>query len=190
MYYPMVGTVIESLYSTSFINPNPQFVGLDAYGTIFGSPRFRARSSGTRSSGRSFVVLLQNLLGFATALLLNQSLPGQRRDALAGPAALGPARRRRRDPLALHVRPAARPDQFAPDEHRPRRPGRRLARRLLDSHGGRPSSPRSGRAFPSPPSSISPRCRPSTRSRSKPRRSTAPARSAASFDVVIPACAT
>jgi len=28
MYYPMVGTAIESLYATEFINPNPKFVGL------------------------------------------------------------------------------------------------------------------------------------------------------------------
>jgi len=31
MYYPMIGTIIESLYSTSFINPRPQFVGLDLF---------------------------------------------------------------------------------------------------------------------------------------------------------------
>ena len=31
MYYPMIGPAIESLYSTSFINPHPQFVGLSLY---------------------------------------------------------------------------------------------------------------------------------------------------------------
>ena len=41
MYYPMVGTVIESLYATSFINPNPKFIGLVAYQKILGDPEFQ-----------------------------------------------------------------------------------------------------------------------------------------------------
>jgi len=74
MYYPMVGTAIESLYSTSFINPNPQFVGLALYRRIFASGDF-----GTIVRNSCFwtvsVVILQNLVGFTTALLLNQRLP-------------------------------------------------------------------------------------------------------------------
>jgi multiple sugar transport system permease protein len=75
MYYPMIGTIIESLYSTSFINPKPQFVGLELYRRVFGSGGFGAivRNSCVWTIG---VVLLQNVFGFATALLLNQRLPG------------------------------------------------------------------------------------------------------------------
>ena len=74
MYYPMVGTAIESLYSTSFINPNPQFVGLQLYRQIFGSGDF---GQIVRNSlvWTVFVVLLQNVIGFLVALLLDQRLP-------------------------------------------------------------------------------------------------------------------
>jgi multiple sugar transport system permease protein len=76
MYYPMVGTVIESLFSTSFINPNPKFVGLEAYRKILGSDEF---ATVVRNSlfWTFFVVLLQNVIGFFAALLLDQRLPGQ-----------------------------------------------------------------------------------------------------------------
>lgn len=76
MYYPMVGTIVESLYSTSFINPVPEFVGLAVYRSIIGDGVFGqvVWNSVVWTLG---VVLLQNLLGFATALLLNQQLPGQ-----------------------------------------------------------------------------------------------------------------
>jgi multiple sugar transport system permease protein len=76
MYYPMIGTVIESFYSTSFINPNPSFVGLDAYRKILMDPDF---GTVVRNSivWTAFVVVLQNTIGFAAALLLNQKLPGQ-----------------------------------------------------------------------------------------------------------------
>jgi multiple sugar transport system permease protein len=74
MYYPMVGTAIESLYSTSFINPNPKFVGLQLYRQIFESGDF---GQIVRNSivWTVFVVLLQNVIGFLVALLLNQRLP-------------------------------------------------------------------------------------------------------------------
>ena len=76
MYYPMIGTVIESLYSTSFINPTPKFVGLAVYGKIFGSADFGqiVRNSLVWTVA---VVVLQNGFGFLCALLLNQKLPGQ-----------------------------------------------------------------------------------------------------------------
>ena len=74
MYYPMIGTVIESFYSTSFINPKPQFVGLELYRRVFASGEFRdiVWNSCVWTIG---VVLLQNLIGFMTALLLDQRLP-------------------------------------------------------------------------------------------------------------------
>ncbi len=76
MYYPMLGTVIESFYSTSFINPDPKFVGLEVYRRIFSQQEFGqiVVNSLLWTMG---VVLLQNVLGFFSALLLNQHLPGQ-----------------------------------------------------------------------------------------------------------------
>ena len=76
MYWPMLGTVIESFYSTSFINPDPEFVGLEVYRRIFAQPEF---GQIVRNSlvWTVFVVLLQNLIGFGVALLLNQRLPGR-----------------------------------------------------------------------------------------------------------------
>ena len=76
MYYPMIGTVIESLYSTSFINPAPKFAGLAVYQKIFASPDFR-QIVWNSCIWTVSVVILQNVCGFFSALLLNQSLPGQ-----------------------------------------------------------------------------------------------------------------
>jgi multiple sugar transport system permease protein len=76
MYYPMVGTVIESLYTTSFINPTPKFAGLAVYRKIFASPDFR-QIVWNSCIWTVSVVILQNVCGFFSALLLNQSLPGQ-----------------------------------------------------------------------------------------------------------------
>ncbi len=74
MYYPMIGTFLESLYSTSFINPKPQFVGLALYQRIFASGEFGTIvwNSCVWTVG---VVAVQNLFGFFTAILLNQRLP-------------------------------------------------------------------------------------------------------------------
>jgi multiple sugar transport system permease protein len=76
MYYPMIGTVIESFYSTSFINPTPKFIWFDAYAKMIGDGSFGTIvwNSLVWTVG---VVLLQNLVGFGAALLLNQNLPGQ-----------------------------------------------------------------------------------------------------------------
>jgi len=76
MYYPMVGTAIESLYTTSFINPTPKFAGLAVYQKIFASPDFR-QIVWNSCIWTVSVVILQNVCGFFSALLLNQSLPGQ-----------------------------------------------------------------------------------------------------------------
>ncbi len=76
MYWPMVDTFRESLYTTSFINPKPAFVGLQTYEKIFGDGSFWqvVRNSIVWTIG---VVFLQNIGGFLIALLLNQRLPGQ-----------------------------------------------------------------------------------------------------------------
>lgn len=74
MYYPMIGTVIESFYASSFINPNPSFVGLSLYQKLFATADF-STIVWNSCVWTICVVLLQNLLGFAVALLLNQKLP-------------------------------------------------------------------------------------------------------------------
>ena len=76
LYYPMFGTVYESFHETSFLNPNPKFVGLALYQRVLGDGVFTEVlvNSVVWTLG---VVLLQNILGFLTALLLNQSLPMQ-----------------------------------------------------------------------------------------------------------------
>lgn len=76
MYWPMIDTFRESLYTSSFINPRPQFAGLDTYRAIWAEPLFWQilRNSVVWTLG---VVLLQNVIGFLVALLLNQNLPGQ-----------------------------------------------------------------------------------------------------------------
>lgn len=76
MYYPMIGTLIESLYTSSFINPEPSFVGLQVYQQLVGDGAFWQIVLNS-VIWTVAVVLLQNLLGFGTALLLNQHLPGQ-----------------------------------------------------------------------------------------------------------------
>lgn len=76
MYYPMVGTFIESLYDSSFISPVAHFVGLAAYERIVSSHEF-VRVVINSCLWTVSVVLLQNVIGFAVAVLLNQNLPGQ-----------------------------------------------------------------------------------------------------------------
>ncbi|WP_281829036.1 carbohydrate ABC transporter permease [Vibrio nigripulchritudo] len=76
MYYPMFGTFIESLYTTSFINPEPEFVGFELYTKLLSQDQFWQiiQNSLAWTFG---VILLQNLFGFLAALLLNEKLPGQ-----------------------------------------------------------------------------------------------------------------
>ena len=76
LYWPMVGTVIESFYDTALLSPNPRFVGWAVYEKVLGSGDLGqvVLNSVIWTVG---VVILQNLLGFATAMLLNQGLPGQ-----------------------------------------------------------------------------------------------------------------
>ena len=76
MYWPMVATFRESLFTTSFVNPKPAFVGLATYRQIFADDVFWqvARNSIVWTAG---VVILQNVGGFFIALLLNERLPFQ-----------------------------------------------------------------------------------------------------------------
>ena len=76
LYYPMIGTVIESFYDTSFISPEPRFVGWTVYEKVWNSRQFPEViwNSIYWTIG---VVLLQNVLGFFVAMLLNQGLPAQ-----------------------------------------------------------------------------------------------------------------
>ena len=76
LYYPMIGTVIESFYSTSFINPKPEFVGFQQYETLAGKAEFWQVLVNSLL-WTVFVVLLQNVIGFFVALLLNEALPAQ-----------------------------------------------------------------------------------------------------------------
>lgn len=76
MYYPMVSTFVESLHTSSFLNPQPQFIGLRHYQDMLNSQLFWqvVRNSLVWTL---VVVLLQNIVGMAVALLLNQQLPGR-----------------------------------------------------------------------------------------------------------------
>lgn len=76
MYWPMFETLRESFYSSSFLNPQPSFIGFDAYAQMLRDPVFWqvVRNSVTWTFG---AVLIQNMLGFLVALLLNVRLPGQ-----------------------------------------------------------------------------------------------------------------
>lgn len=76
LFYPMVGTVVDSFHDTSFINPEPRFVGWAVYEKIWTSRQFPevVWNSVVWTLG---VVLLQNILGFFAAMLLNQKLPMQ-----------------------------------------------------------------------------------------------------------------
>ena len=76
MYYPMVGSVYESLFTTSFINPKPKFVGLASYARILSDPVFLQVLLNSLE-WTAFVVVLQNLIGLLVALVLDQNLPGQ-----------------------------------------------------------------------------------------------------------------
>jgi multiple sugar transport system permease protein len=76
MYYPIVQAFVESLYTTSFLSPQPTYIGFEHYQTMFADSGFWrvVRNSLTWTIS---VVLFQNVIGMATALLLNQNLPVQ-----------------------------------------------------------------------------------------------------------------
>jgi multiple sugar transport system permease protein len=74
LYGPMIGTIRDSFYDTSFVSPEPEFVGLELYADVLGGRDFPAVlwNSVAWTLG---VGVLQNILGFGAALLLNQALP-------------------------------------------------------------------------------------------------------------------
>ena len=76
MYYPMARAFSESLYETSFLSPNPRFIGLDNYQDMLTDKGFWqvVRNSLVWTI---FVVLFQNVIGMAVAVLLNQNLPSK-----------------------------------------------------------------------------------------------------------------
>lgn len=76
LYWPMIGTVIESFHETSFINQEPQFVGLEVYEKVFADRHF-GDVFWNSIAWTLGVVILQNILGFFVAMLLNQGLPLQ-----------------------------------------------------------------------------------------------------------------
>jgi multiple sugar transport system permease protein len=81
MYYPMIGAVRESLYKTpktSWLDPNPPqiYVGLEHYQKLTSDVVFKQilKNSLYWTIG---VVFFQNVIGLATALLLDQKLPAR-----------------------------------------------------------------------------------------------------------------
>ncbi len=81
MYYPMARAVNESLYKTpktSWLDPNPQqiYVGLEHYEKLTSDVIFKQilKNSLYWTIG---VVFFQNVIGLATALLLDQKLPAR-----------------------------------------------------------------------------------------------------------------
>jgi multiple sugar transport system permease protein len=75
MYYPMARAIGESMYSSSFLSPVPRFIGLDHYRELVaGSTLWLVLRNSLIWTGA--VVLLQNLLGLASALLLDQKTFG------------------------------------------------------------------------------------------------------------------
>lgn len=76
LYWPMIGTVIESFHETSFISPEPEFVGFEVYEKVFADRHF-SDVFWNSIAWTLGVVILQNILGFFVAMLLNQGLPLQ-----------------------------------------------------------------------------------------------------------------
>ncbi len=76
MYYPMIGTVIESFFDSSFISATPKFAGFEVYRKVLATRDF-SEVLWNSIYWTLGVVALQNLFGFFTALLLNEHIPGR-----------------------------------------------------------------------------------------------------------------
>jgi multiple sugar transport system permease protein len=74
MYYPMIQTFYESLFTTSMLNPNPEFVGFETYREMLGDEDFWQIVTNTLIWTIS-VVVMQNIIGMGAALLVNENLP-------------------------------------------------------------------------------------------------------------------
>jgi multiple sugar transport system permease protein len=74
MYYPMIRTFYESLFTSSFLNPKPSFIGLENYRKMFTDDDFWqiVRNSLVWTAT---VVLAQNIIGMGAAVLVNEKLP-------------------------------------------------------------------------------------------------------------------
>lgn len=74
MYYPMLRTFYESLFTTSFLNPTPEYIGLETYREMFTNEGFWqvVRNSLVWTVS---VVVLQNIIGMGAAVLVNENLP-------------------------------------------------------------------------------------------------------------------
>ncbi|MEO1443379.1 MAG: sugar ABC transporter permease [Chloroflexota bacterium] len=70
----MLQTFYESLFTTSLLNPNPEFVGLETYREMFSDDDFWQIVLNTMVWTFS-VVVLQNIIGMGAALLVNENLP-------------------------------------------------------------------------------------------------------------------
>ncbi len=81
MYYPMGRAFSESLYKTTSksswsVNPETEYIGLQQYVDLVETRAFGQILTNS-IYWTVFVVLFQNLIGLASALLLNQNLPGK-----------------------------------------------------------------------------------------------------------------
>ncbi len=76
MYYPMLRTFQTSMYETTMLRAQPEFVGLEQYADLFADRDFWdvIRNSVLWTVT---VVLFQNVIGMAVAVLLNQNLPAR-----------------------------------------------------------------------------------------------------------------
>jgi multiple sugar transport system permease protein len=74
--YPLGDAIYLSMTRNSFINPNARFVGLDNYRQILRSPVFREVVQNS-IVWTVCVVVVQFVVGIATALLLNQRFVGR-----------------------------------------------------------------------------------------------------------------
>src|SRR2546430_3998700 len=74
--YPIIDSIRLSLLDNPLIPAGAAFVGLRNYLQIIGDPAFRS-SIGITISFSVFSVALETLVGFAVALLMNQTFPGR-----------------------------------------------------------------------------------------------------------------
>jgi multiple sugar transport system permease protein len=74
--YPLLSAVYLSFTKSSFINPNAQWIGLGNYATIIGSSTF-VRVVVNSLIWTVAVVVLQFVLGLASAILLSQKFRGR-----------------------------------------------------------------------------------------------------------------
>lgn len=81
MYYPMARAFYDSLFKSTTIaswsvNPQVEFVGLQQYRELLRDPKFHD-VLGNSLRWTILVVLFQNIIGLASAVLLNQKLPAR-----------------------------------------------------------------------------------------------------------------